>query len=330
MNIFHEMYSTYFRIASEILKLPNINEKNIRQIMDKYGFRDSVLFLPQKLIPQNDGSDWGLLKRNSDGELVTIIKNKPVEILTEIQKRWFKSKLDDPKIKLFIENDTFISLKKRLENVKPFYSREHFRYTDQFSDGDDFSDELYQENFRKILRAVKSHEILEITFFSRNGKKISGRYIPLKIQYSAKNDRFRLFCFLLKDGEIFNSGVINIGRVEQIRNTSEHCEKNISMDEYFRKRKCREPVTVCISDERNATERFFMEFAPYEKRTEIDLSSGKCTVTLWYDQQEETELLIRLLGFGSVVEIVSPPEFRQKARDRINRQYNFLNENRRP
>lgn len=53
MNIFHEMYSTYFRIASEILKLPDITEKNIRQIIDKYGFRDSVLFLPQKLFPQN-------------------------------------------------------------------------------------------------------------------------------------------------------------------------------------------------------------------------------------------------------------------------------------
>lgn len=325
MNIFHEMYSTYFRIASEILKLPNINEKNIRQIIDKYGFRDSVLFLPQKLIPQNDGSDWGLLKRNNDGKLVTVIKNKPVEILTEIQKRWFKSKLDDPKIKLFLENDTLVSLKKRLENVKPFYSREHFRYTDQFSDGDDFSDELYQENFRKILRAVKSHEILEIAFFSGNGKKISGRYIPLKIQYSAKNDRFRLFCFSLKDGEIFHSGVINIGRVEQVRNTSEHCEKNV--DEYFLKRKCREPVTVCISDERNATERFFMEFAPYEKSTLSDSGDGKCIVKIWYDYQEETELLIRLLSFGPVIEILEPPEFRRQAKKRIVRQYELLNKN---
>lgn len=329
MNIFHEMYSTYFRISSEVLKLPNITEKNIHQIIDKYGFRDSVLFLPQKLIPQNDGSDWGLLKRNSDGKLVSVIKNKPVEILTEIQKRWLKSKLDDPKIKLFLENDTLVSLKKHLENVKPFYSREHFRYTDQFNDGDNFSDELYQKNFRKILMAVKSQEILEITFFSGNGKKISGKYIPLKIQYSAKNDRFRLFCFSLKDGEIFHSGVINIGRIEQVCNTSEHHEKNISTDEYFQKRKCREPVTVCISDERNATERFFMEFAPYEKSTLSDSDNGKCVVKIWYDYQEETELLIRLLSFGPVIEILSPPEFRRQAKKRITRQYDLLNKNRR-
>lgn len=316
MNIFHEIYSAYFRVASEVLKLTDITEKNINDIIDRYGFRDSVLFLPQKLIPQNDGSDWGLMKRNVDGKLVKVTRNKPVEVLTEIQKRWIKSKLDDPKIKLFLDNNNFMTLKKRLENVKPLYSREHFRYTDRFSDGDNFSNELYRENFRKVLNAVKNHEILEITFVSGNGKKISGKYIPLKIQYSDKNDRFRL---------LFHSGVINIGRIESINNTSEYCEKNI--DEYFRKRKCREPVTICISDERNAKERFFMEFAPYEKSTLSDSSDGKSIVKIWYDYQEETELLIRLLSFGPVIEILEPPAFRRQAKERIEKQYNLLNKN---
>lgn len=324
MNIFHEMYSTYFRIASEILKLSRITEKGINKIIESEGFRDSVLFLPQKFIPQNDSSDWGLLKRSCDEELIPVIKNKPVEILTEVQKQWLKSKLDDPKINLFIENNTVTALKKCLESVKPFYDKKHLRYTDQFSDGDNFSDELYRKNFRKIINAVRNHEILEITFVSGRNKKISGKYIPLKIQYSAKNDRFRLFCFSFKDREIFHSGIINIGRIEQIENTNEYWEKTISIDEYFLKRKCKKPVTVCVSEERNAKERFFMEFAPYEKYTVTDLTDGKCTVKIWYDYQEETELLIRLLSFGSVIEIVSPPEFRRQAKERITRQYEFL------
>ncbi|MDE5771133.1 MAG: WYL domain-containing protein [Ruminococcus sp.] len=330
MNIFHEIYSTYFRVASEILKLPHITEKSIHKMIEKESFRDSALFLPQKLIPQNDCSDWGLLKKDSSGGLVPIIKNKPIEILTEIQKQWIKSKLDDPKIKLFLENDTLVSLKKRLENVKPFYRSEHFRYTDRFSDGDDFRDELYQKNFRKILNALKSHEILEITFISGRNKRISGKYIPLKIQYSAKNDRFRLFCFSLKDGEVFHSGVINIGRIERIENTNENYEKDISTDEYFRKRKCINPVTICVTEERNAKERFFMEFAPYEKCTLSDSEDEKCIVKIWYDYQEETELLIRLLSFGPVIEILEPPEFRCQAKERIKRQYDLLNKNRRP
>ncbi len=325
MNIFHEIYGTYFRIASEIMKLPHITEKSIYKIIDRDGFRDSVLFLPQKFIPQNDGSDWGLLKKDNSGKLVSVIKNKPVEILTEIQKQWLRSKLDDPKINLFLENDTIVSLKKRLENIKPFYSRKHFRYTDRFSDGDNFCNQDYRTNFRKIINAVKSHEILEITFISGNGKKICGEYIPIKIQYSAKNDRFRFFCLSVKESEISSTGIINIGRIEFIQSTGKYWENSISTDGYFQKRKCMNPVTVCISDERNAKERFFMEFAPYEKCTLSDSTDGKCTVKIWYDYQEETELLIRLLSFGPVIEIIEPSEFRRQAKKRITRQYDLLN-----
>jgi len=327
MTIFHEIYSNYFRIASEILSLPEITENHINRIINRYGFRDTVLFLPQKFTSQSDDG-WGLLKKVND-RFIPVIKNSPVSVLTEIQKRWLKSKLDDSKINLFIDNDVLSALRKRLESVKPLYRNEHFRYTDRFSDGDDFSDSKYQKNFRTVLNAVKSHEILEITFSNKKNKKLYGCYIPLKIQYSPKNDRFRLFVFKLRENSLCGNGIINIGRITEIRRTNEFWSEDVSIEDYFSQRKCREPVTVCVSTKRNATERFFMEFAPYEKRTEIDLSSGKCLVKLWYDYQNETELLIRLLGFGSAIEIVSPPEFRQKAKDRINRQYEFLKKDRR-
>lgn len=327
MTIFHEIYSNYFRIASEILSLPEITENSINRIINSRGFRDTVLFLPAKFTSA-DGDGWKLLKK-SDDRFVPVIRNKPVSVLTEIQKRWLKSKLDEPKINIFMDSDILAELRKRLETVPPLYSRRHFRYTDRFSDGDNFSAPDYQKNFRTVMNAVKSREILEITFSSKNDRKINGLYVPLKIQYSPKNDRFRLFVFRIEENELSRSGVINIGRITEVRRTGSIWNEDISMEKYFSQRKCREPVTVCVSTGRNATERFFMEFAPYEKRTEIDLSSGKCLVKLWYDKQEETELLIRLLGFGSAVEIVAPPEFRKKAKERIDRQHAFLKQNRR-
>lgn len=324
--IFHEIYSNYFRIASEILSLPEITETGINKIIDKYGFRDTMLFLPQKFTLNGDG--WGLLRKIND-KYVPVIKNKPVSVLTEIQKQWLRAKLDDPKISLFINEDVLSALKKRLETVKPLYKNEHFRYTDRFSDGDDFSDGNYQKNFRTVLKAVRNHEILEITFRNKNNRPLTGCYVPVKMQYSPKNNRFRLLVFRPENNTVYKTGIINIGRITQILRTETFWNKDISMESCFSQRRCREPVTVCISTERNATERFFMEFAPYEKRAEFDLVSRQFTVQLWYDYQEETELLIRLLGFGSVIEIVSPEDFRRKAKERIDRQYQFLNENRR-
>ena len=67
-----------------------------------------------------------------------------------------------------------------------------------------------------------------------------------------------------------------------------------------------------------------MEFAPYEKQSERDLTTGECIVKIWYDNQDETELLIRLLAFGPTIEILSPSDFRQKAAERVLNQFEIF------
>ena len=67
-----------------------------------------------------------------------------------------------------------------------------------------------------------------------------------------------------------------------------------------------------------------LEFASYEKHTVRDLETGEYTVELWYDRQDETELLIQLLSFGPVVEITGPKHLREQARLRVQKQYELL------
>ena len=67
-----------------------------------------------------------------------------------------------------------------------------------------------------------------------------------------------------------------------------------------------------------------LEFASYEKHTVRDLETGEYTVELWYDQQDETEVLIRLLSFGPVIEILGPQHLREQAKERVKRQAELL------
>ncbi|MBE6862134.1 MAG: WYL domain-containing protein [Ruminococcus sp.] len=324
MTIFSEIYGAYFRIAAKLMKSASLTENDINNTIQTEGFRDSVLFLPQKLIPQKDASDWRLFRRNSDGTITPVTKKHPKSVITNLQRMWLKSKLSDPKIRLFLDDEIISALEVSLKDVKPLYLPSYFRYTDRFSDGDDYNSEIYRNNFRKVLNAVKSGEILEIAFTSGHGQRIRRRFLPLKIEYSPKNDKFRVYCQLIKYGKISDSGIINIGRIEEVNGTGHFCTIPVNMDKYFAERKCTEPVIVRVTTERNAVERFFMEFAPYEKQSERDLVSGNCTVKLWYDRQDETELLIRLLSFGPVIEILGPPDFRQKVSERVMKQNELL------
>lgn len=322
MNIFSEIYGTYFRIAAKLLENEVTDEKTVRETVQREGFRDSVLFLPQKLIP--GGEDWGLFSRTADGKLKRVTKKAPVKMLTKLQKMWLKAKLSDPRIRLFMDDETVSRLDEKLLGVQPLYRTEYFRFTDRFADSDDYSDEKYIANFCKVLDAVKHRKIVEVSYVSGHGKRMSGKFVLLKMEYSPKNDKFRAYCYLLRNDRVKSSGIINIGRIESITDTGRYFRTPVSMEDYFSSRKCKSPAVIRVTTARNGVERFMLEFASYEKHTVRDLESGEYTVKLWYDEQDETELLIRLLSFGPVIEILGPERLRSQARERVRRQYALL------
>lgn len=322
MNIFSEIYGTYFRIAAKLLENEVTDEKTVRETVQREGFRDSVLFLPQKLIPGSE--DWGLFSRGTEGELRRITKNAPVKVLTKLQKMWLKAKLSDPRIRLFMDDETIAGLNWKLADVSPLYTPSHFRVTDRYADSDDYLNERYISNFRNALKAVKRRSIMYIEFISGHGNRVSGKFVLLKMEYSPKNDKFRAYCYLLRNDKIKSSGLINIGRITHIVDTGRIFRTPVSLDDYFSSRKCSSPAVIRVTTSRNGVERFMLEFASYEKHTVRDLETGEYTVELWYDRYDETELLIRLLSFGPVIEIMGPPHLREQAKQRILRQAELL------
>ena len=78
-------------------------------------------------------------------------------------------------------------------------------------------------------------------------------------------------------------------------------------------------LTLLLHDERNGLERVLLHFSHFEKETQ-KLDERLYRITLRYDQDDETELLIRVLSFGPVLEVVAPITFRQLMRNRIQKQ----------
>lgn len=327
MNIFSEIYGTYFRITAEILSRGRITEKEAVDIISRKGFSDTALFIPEKLFPDKSGNSmWNLLRRDSDGTLYSVLNSKPPRFFTILQKRWLKLILCDPRIKLFLNDENYSRLSDELADIKPLCSPGVFRVFDAYSDGDDYGGEDYRKNFRAIVYAIKEKRYVEISFSAPKSGEKHGIYLPLKLEYSPKNDKFRALCVLFsqsKDRPVCKT-TVNLGRITSLVVTDKVHEKEVDMQKYHAKTRCTVPVTVEVSSERNGIERFMTEFASYEKRSLYNPDEGKCTVQIWYDKQDETELLIQLLSFGAVVEIKSPSFFRRAAGMRVERQYDLL------
>lgn len=331
MNIFTEIHSAYYKAAQAVLTeqaetVEPITDKRIREIISEYGFKDSALFIPEKLIPDSEGaSPWGLLNRLSRLEMtekggsgyVSVLKNTPPKLMTALQKRWLKSKLCDRRAWLFLSDSELEKLHKYLSDTEPLYDGSIFHSFDVYADGDSYSDPVYRDAFRTMLSGLKNKEYISLSYISRFGEEKRTQVVPLAVEYSRKNDKFRFHCIRRSGGGV----VINAGRIRSAAATGHVVEKLPTSGEYFDMRRCSEPVSVEIYPERNGVERFMLEFAGYEKESETDPATGKCTAKIWYDKNDETELLIMLLSFGPVINILGPEDFRRQAAERVRRQF---------
>lgn len=79
---------------------------------------------------------------------------------------------------------------------------------DRYADGDDYTDEAYIRNFRIILDAIKQQYPLKITLQNRRGNPLQMNVMPKCLEYSEKDDKFRL----IGSSDRYGS-TINLGRI---------------------------------------------------------------------------------------------------------------------
>lgn len=323
MNIFSEIYSKYYDTVKQVLNHPKLNIREINDIISTYAFKESLLFLPEKIIPNKNNDDWKILKENNeeDKTFSPITKNQVPEIMTKIQRCFIKALLNDKRSKLFFDDEEYAEICSLFKYEQPLYNNDDFNYFDVFDDGDNYDDDNYKAFFRIILSAVKSKEILKIDYISPKRGEIFGYFLPVKLQYSSKNDKFRLICIRVYNGRLKNPININLSRITKVKTTNKLFKTIPDIVENT----C--SVSLQVSDERNGIERFMREFAPFEKTSILDKENGLCAVDIRYNKSDETELLIRILSFGPVVKVTSPENFKSLISERILKQRELFENN---
>ncbi len=296
--LFNEVYGTYFRAVSAILNQAmtgGLTRKTLAETVQNTAFGESIMTIPKSLY---DG-EWPLLRPN----LSTPLQHPPFMPVTTLEKRWLKTLLQDPRIRLFDLPTT------GLDDVEPLYDPDVFVFFDRYADGDPYNDSEYIQHFRDLLRAMEERKKVRVRFLSGKGQQKSYACVPYSLEYSAKDDRFRLLS-AYKEKPL----TVNVARITSV----------VLLDQYAPEEYCpvscrKESLTMLLTDERSALERVMMHFSDLEKETE-QMADGRYRITLWYKEEDEAELLIRILSFGPLLQVTSPEALIIKLRDRINRQ----------
>lgn len=297
--LFHEIYGSYYHTVSAILQEAvrgTLTKKRLNELVQTHAFGESLLNIPDGLT----GERWRLLHRDLTPEL----DNEPERPLTLLEKRWLRSLLLDPRIRLF---DVDMH---GLETVKPLFTPDMFVFFDRYADGDDYHDPEYIAHFKTVLTALREKRDLYVTF---RGQRMRHSLLvsPHTLEYSEKDDCFRLIASALR-----RSWVIRLSRV-----------LDCSIVESSRALPLRptQPETLVfeLEDKRHALERVLLHFSHLEKETKR-LDETHYRVTLRYDPADETEMMIRILSFGPVIRVLEPVRFIEQLRERIERQRDII------
>ena len=297
-SFFNEIYGTYFRVVGFILEQAQKGEltiEKIDRIVQEQAFGDSYLTIPKSL----KDCEWPLLQN----DMTTPLQHTPSMPLTTLQRRWLKTLLSDKRMQLFDVDCT------GLEDVEPLFSQEQFVYFDRYNDGDPYDDPQYKQHFRLLLQAIAEKRRVEISFLNNKNDNMRKKYLPIQIEYSAKDDKFRLKAVCGS-----SQHYVNVARIKDCSlletADAEICEQKAP-------ERCK--LTALLTDERNALERAMLHFSHLEKTTErLDEKHYKLHLT--YDKSDAIEMVIRILSFGPLLQVQEPASFIELLRKRLQKQ----------
>ena len=316
MELFSEVYGCYYQVVSEILRAAPLSRNELNALVARQGYGESAL----QLIPKLMGGGWPLLDERDGFLLYSRLRGAPVLPITALEQAWLKSLLDDPRIRLFLTDPQLEHLNEALAQVEPLYRQSDLIYFDRYLDGDNYDDPGYRARFQALLAAMKDERFLHLAYAPPRGRTQTAYHRPLRLEYSAKDDKFRVYTAKARHGRFQDYYILNLSRILEVEPSQEYCEHPLDLEVWRKKRRCVQPLVLQVTRERNGIERFMVEFSAYEKHSEYDDETGICTVRLWYQRDDETEVLIRLLGFGPVVRVLEPEPFVAQIQERVRRQ----------
>ncbi len=297
--IFHEIYGCYYQAVAKILEQAEkgtLTREFMQQTIDTYGFSESAL----TIMPAFEEERWQLLDM---GSMESPLMNKPTLPISNLEREWLKAVSQDPRAHLFGE------MPKISEDVQPLYTPEDVVVYDQYGDGDPYDDPCYIENFQKLLSAIHNKKKVKLLYESGKGRELIVYGVPARLEYSEKDDKFRV---LLQGARHIH--IINVARVQEVEVLEQGTPflKKIqeTNSDFF---------IMELYDGRNALERVMLHFAHFQKEAER-LDGDHYRIKIFYNKDDETELLIRVLSFGPFVRVTEPESFVELIKARLQKQ----------
>lgn len=330
MELFDEVKNRYFHIIFNVLNecKDGISKDHILKIVNEEEFQEKVIgkgfqtFEGLLLNEYEDNENFNLIQEEN-GLYYPNIKGKKKSVvpvrLNNVEKMWLKNLLNEEFIQFILSDATILKLKAALEDVEGANTSHIIENTNKsillgIEDLD-----MYKENFRILIKAMVDGKIIKYCNVDKWGNEYIGkRALPVRIEYSVKDQRFRASMYSLDDNRPIMVNIFSLSDIELEENEKDQLDRETAIRRVHESRYSKEPIVLEVTDKKAAMERCFMSFSEMERCSRC-IGEDKYEMKLFYYTFEEEEIIRKILSLGPYVKVISPQRIREEVVKRIRR-----------
>ncbi|ABP65677.1 hypothetical protein Csac_0013 [Caldicellulosiruptor saccharolyticus DSM 8903] len=322
MEIFSEVKSTFYKALEEIINKTYENgkilQRDIQEILKRYNC--NFPSLEKRVLDRNEEENKNLylLKREDDSQQLTLRINAPIEpYVLDMEILWLKFMLSSRYVHLFLEDET-------IEKIKKLKVNNNFLFDPEILLPKNYSKVVKREWVREIgkklrilIHAALEKKAINYTYITRSGYRFKETGIPVKIQYSLKDDLIYAIIYSITSHSFAKCVVQNLHDISLTSEKVDMTEISEEYEEFLKKSSAPEPIVLEVMNTRNALERAFCLFSSFKKSARFLREKNKHQLTVYYYNFEEAEVLSRILYLGKDVVVISPERIRNEIISRV-------------
>lgn len=316
MELFNDYKNRYYRciqnIINQIYNGEKYDKKDIRKILHN-------AYLEEESILVNELVNKNFFKFEDDIVKLRIDYNIPIR-LNDLELAYLKMFVEDDEFNKVLNDEILEKLKKNLNDVQSldynkFWKRENI---DKY--GDSLKNNEIRNNILILEKAILNNKYIKYSSKNRNGDIFENKIAyPYKIEYSIKNNKYRLIIFF--DNRAIKINIDSITDIKILEERDVLEKEKIQIQDFIKNRKnIGEPLVLKIEDNNNTLDRCFNLFSAYDKKYYYD-TDNNLILNIYYHNFDEAEIVRDILSLGKSVIVLEPKKIRDKVVERILRNF---------
>lgn len=253
---------------------------------------------------------------------ITLSRAIDILPLSALEIQWMINILNHPLAKCFLVEEEIAHILEWLDDAELFDINTVVLHDQYIGVEEFYNNSNFGESIQKIMRAIRENRMVTIKYKSQYGRQSNYECSPVYIEYSKRDNRIRVRAVSRSNiAKTFNlERILDVAILDE---TFDKVTAENTIEKHLKENECE--LVIFFNETRNIPDRILTEFSCFKKKC-VKWGTERYRMTLYYDKEDKREILVRLLSYGSLINVFDDTgDVRHELIERLENQLELTN-----